>query len=200
MDYQPGGSSGFQHGNDPLTDIDGLARDIFLFQKLGINAIRVYSVDPTVNHDQAMTMLNAAGIYVFLDVNTPIDQEHLVDMMPWTSYTPGYLNHVFTVLEVFENYDNLAGVLAGNEVVFQDGSGGPAPPYVKATVRDIKNYMKKNMKRQLLVGYANADKLEFRLSMAEYMQCGPEGYLDFFGVNSYQASFAHFSDYCILSS
>jgi len=129
-------------------------------------------------------MLNAAGIYVFLDVNTPIDQEHLVDMEPWTSYTPGYLNHIFTVLEVFENYDNLAGILAGNEVVFQPNTGKWAPQYIKATIRDIRNYMKKNMKRQLLIGYANADKLDYRVSMAEYLQCGPEGYVDWFGVNS----------------
>lgn len=41
VDYQPGGSSGYTGATDPLTDIDSLARDIYLFQKLGINTIRV---------------------------------------------------------------------------------------------------------------------------------------------------------------
>lgn len=46
IDYQPGGSSGFDlsSGSDLLSDdnYDNCLRDAFLFQQLGINTIRVY--------------------------------------------------------------------------------------------------------------------------------------------------------------
>ena len=48
VDYQPGGSSDVA---DPIADADGCKRDIAEFQKLGLNAIRVYTVDNTAQHD-----------------------------------------------------------------------------------------------------------------------------------------------------
>lgn len=122
VDYQPGGSASVEKGSDPLSDPEKCARDIFLFQKLGVNTIRVYSVDPTLNHDECMTMLAAAGIYLVLDVNTPLPNEHLYDLEPWTTYTPAYIEHVFQCIEVFSGYDNLLAFLAGNEVVHTEGS------------------------------------------------------------------------------
>jgi hypothetical protein len=48
-----------------------------MFQQLGINTIRVYSVDPSLDHDECMTLLAQAGIYLVLDVNTPLPNQHL---------------------------------------------------------------------------------------------------------------------------
>lgn len=45
-------------------------RDVPYFQQLGINTIRVYQVDNSVNHDYCMQLLEKAGIYLVLDVNT----------------------------------------------------------------------------------------------------------------------------------
>ncbi|KAI5780234.1 Glucanosyltransferase-domain-containing protein [Peziza echinospora] len=186
VDYQPGGSSGFKTGADPLSDPDKCARDIYLFQKLGINTIRVYSVDPEVNHDKCMTLLAAAGIYLVLDVNSPLLNQHLHDLEPWTTYTQKYLEHVFQVIEVFSGYDNTLAFLAGNEVVHTAGSEKVVPRYLKALVRDMKGYITNHIHRIIPVGYSNADHVEFRVSLAEYLSCGSVGYIDFFAVNSYQ--------------
>jgi 1,3-beta-glucanosyltransferase GAS4 len=104
MQYQPGGSAtvGNNTDFDPLGDVDACARDVYLFQLLGINtynnrmrlvnySVRVYSVDPTVNHDTCMSYLAAAGIYLILDVNSPLDGQHLNRYEPWTTYTEAYL-------------------------------------------------------------------------------------------------------------
>jgi hypothetical protein len=186
VDYQPGGSSVFKAGSDPLSNANDCARDIYLFQQLGINTIRVYSVDPTVNHDECMTLLASAGIYLILDVNTPIDGQHLNNQEPWTTYTPQYLQHIFSVIEVFSGYDNTLAFLAGNEVIFDTTSAKTSPNYVKAVVRDMKGYLTNHVARNIPVGYSNADDLRFRTSLAAYLQCGNVGYIDFFGVNSYQ--------------
>ncbi|RPB28606.1 hypothetical protein L211DRAFT_777693 [Terfezia boudieri ATCC MYA-4762] len=186
VDYQPGGSAAVEKGSDPLSDPEKCARDIFLFQKLGINTIRVYSVDPTLNHDECMTMLAGAGIYLVLDVNTPLSNEHIYDMEPWTTYTPAYIKHVFECIEVFSGYDNTLAFLAGNEIVHTKGSELVSPKYIKSVVRDMKAYITHQIPRSIPVGYSNADHVEFRVSLAEYLACGEIGWVDFFAINSYQ--------------
>ncbi|KAI5857255.1 Glucanosyltransferase-domain-containing protein [Tricharina praecox] len=186
VDYQPGGSADFEKGHDPLSDINTCARDIYMFQQLGINTIRVYSVDPSLDHDECMTLLAQAGIYLVLDVNSPLQNEHLNNQEPWTTYTPMYLEHIFSVIEVFSGYANTLAFLAGNEVVFEKVSAKTTPNYLKAIVRDMKGYIERHVSRVIPVGYSNADDLDFRISLAKYLECGSEGYIDFFGVNSYQ--------------
>lgn len=186
VDYQPGGSAAVEKGQDPLSDPEQCARDIFLFQKLGINTIRVYSVDPYLDHDECMTMLAGAGIYLVLDVNSPLENEHIYDMEPWTTYTPAYIKHVYEVIEVFSGYDNTLAFLAGNEVVHTEGSELVSPKYIKAVVRDMKAYITHQIHRSIPVGYSNADHVEFRTSLSEYLACGEIGWIDFFAINSYQ--------------
>jgi beta-galactosidase GanA len=66
--YQPGGAADAQ---DPLLDTEALEADIEMFKELGINTIRIYTVDNAGDHDDAMRMLDEAGIYLALDASTP---------------------------------------------------------------------------------------------------------------------------------
>ena len=54
MAYQIGGSAGYDpsHGKDPLSNGDICKRDAALMQTLGVNTIRVYNLDPNLNHDE----------------------------------------------------------------------------------------------------------------------------------------------------
>lgn len=63
MAYQPGGSAGFDpsHGRDPLSDKDVCMRDAALLQRLGMNTIRVYNLDPDLNHDDCSTIFNSVS-------------------------------------------------------------------------------------------------------------------------------------------
>lgn len=186
VDYQPGGSSAYVGNEDPLSNIESCARDIYLFQEMGVNAIRVYTVNPDVNHDECMSLLAEAGIYLILDVNSPIFGESLNRYEPWTTYTPMYLEHIFKVIEQFSGYNNTLAFFAGNEII-NDERSAMYPHYIKAVVRDMKAYIAKNSPRTIPVGYSAADDLRYRKSLSNYLECGEaNSTVDFYGVNSYQ--------------
>jgi hypothetical protein len=96
--YQPGGSSGYdpRNGIDPLSDGAECLRDAAMMQRLGINTIRVYNANPDLNHDLCVSIFNTVGIYMLLDVNSPMIGESINREEAWTTYTTAYLNSVRT--------------------------------------------------------------------------------------------------------
>ncbi|KAH3673036.1 hypothetical protein WICPIJ_009922 [Wickerhamomyces pijperi] len=189
VDYQPGGSSAVSDQGDPLSNPATCARDIVLFQELGINTIRVYSINPDLNHDVCMTMLASAGIYLVLDVNSPLPGQHLNRYEPWTTYNEAYLEHVFKVVEQFSSYNNTLGFFAGNEIVNDKKSARNSPVFIKRLVADMKTYISVHSNRFVPVGYSAADDLQYRISLSKYLECSDGSIndaVDFYGVNSYQ--------------
>lgn len=189
VDYQPNGASGYDGSanSDVLTHADTCLRDAFVLQQLGINTIRIYTVNPWLNHDECMSIFNAAGIYVVLDVNSPLGGESIARNDPGPSYNAGYLNRVFGIIDAFQGYPNLLGFFAGNEVVNDAASAQVAPPYVRAVIRDIKDYIALHSNRTIPVGYSAADDIALRQAMWAYLECGDDSSrADFYGLNSYQ--------------
>jgi hypothetical protein len=180
VDYQPGGSS---DAKDPIADVAGCKRDIVEFKKLGINTIRVYTVDNTANHDECMSALAAAGIYLALDVNTPKYSINRANPAP--SYNDVYLQSIFATIDAFSGYDNTLLFFSGNEVINDDKTTTCAP-YVKAVTRDMRQYIANRGYRAIPVGYSAADVESNRYEMAEYMNCGTnDERSDFYAFNDY---------------
>ncbi|KAF5099059.1 hypothetical protein D0Z03_001092 [Geotrichum reessii] len=189
VDYQPGGASAYDGtaNSDVLTHEDACLRDAYVLQQLGVNTVRIYSVNPWLNHDKCMSIFNAAGIYVVLDVNSPLGGESIARYDPNSTYTKGYLNRVFGLVDAFQDYPNLLGFFSGNEVINDAQSAKASPPYMRAVTRDIKQYIKLHSNRTIPVGYSAADDIQLREAMWEYVQCGDDdSRADFFGLNSYQ--------------
>ncbi|KAJ6118700.1 CAZyme family GH72 [Penicillium samsonianum] len=188
VDYQPGGEAGFTTKLDPLSDADVCLRDAALMQRLGVNTIRVYNLEPSLNHDKCASIFNAAGIYMILDVSNPLAGGYLDRSAPWTTYSAIYYKQVFGVIEGFKNYDNVLGFFAGNEVINEDAHY-MAPKYVRAVVRDMKDYIAKNSKRAIPVGYSAADIRNILMDTTHYFECelknSTSSRADFFGLNSY---------------
>lgn len=152
----------------------------------------MYSVNPELNHDKCMTLLAAAGIYLVLDVNSPLEDSHLNRYEPWNSYNTEYLTHIFKVVEQFSGYNNTLAFFAGNEVINDEKSALASPRFVKAIVRDLKLYLRYNQLRKVPVGYSAADDLKYRVSLAKYLECSDGDAMDsidFYGVNSYQCEY-----------
>ncbi|KAI5286309.1 hypothetical protein KEM54_006891 [Ascosphaera aggregata] len=186
VDYQPGGSSGYSEKGDPLSNPESCLRDAALMQKLGINTVRVYNISPELNHDECVSIFNGAGIYLILDVNSPLINGALHTSEPWTTYNKFYLERIFSMVEAFKDYPNVIGFFGGNEVI-NENAVVQTPSYVKAVQRDLKNYMKKHSKRQIPVGYSAADIRQQVPDQFHYLTCddGLGSAADFFGMNVY---------------
>lgn len=189
IDYQPGGSSGAAEGavstgaTDPLANTEVCKRDIAKFKELGLNTVRVYTVDNTADHDECMTELANAGIYLVLDVNTPDYSINRAD--PEISYNDVYLQSIFATVDAFAKYTNTLAFFSGNEVI-NDGPTSAAAPFVKAVTRDLRQYIGSRGYRKIPVGYSAADVSESRMQMAQYMNCGTDDERsDFFAFNDY---------------
>ncbi|CAJ0539392.1 Ff.00g070290.m01.CDS01 [Fusarium sp. VM40] len=181
IDYQPGGAAA---NEDPLADPKVCKRDIKYFKELGVNVIRVYAVDNKGDHDECMTALAEAGIYLVLDVNNP--KYSINRAKPGPSYNAAYIQSVFATVEMFAQYDNTLAFFSGNEVMNDEKDTDKSAPYVKAITRDMRNYIKARKLRKVPVGYSAADVSSNRMQTAHYMNCGSEDVRsDFFAFNDY---------------
>jgi hypothetical protein len=183
VDYQPGGAA---NPIDPISNTENCERDIKYFQTLGINTVRVYTVDNSANHDACMTALANAGIYLVLDVNSGKYSINRLDAKSANiSYNSDYLQNVFATIDAFASYPNTLALFSGNEVINDDVTTEVAP-YVKAVTRDMRSYIAARKYRQIPVGYSAADVDSNRLEMAEYMNCGSDDERsDFYAFNDY---------------
>lgn len=182
--YQPGGAA---DAADPLLDTEALAADIEMFRELGINTIRIYTVDNAGDHEEAMRMLDEAGIYLALDASTPEYSLNRADLesLHW-SYNTDYLQHLFATIDEFAGYNNLLLFFSGNEVINARNNTNAAP-YIKAVTRDMKRYIGAQADRRIPVGYSAADVKENIYQQAVYFSCGEDDNArsDFFAFNDY---------------
>jgi hypothetical protein len=148
----------------------------------------VYNLEPTLDHNKCASIFNAAGIYMILDVNSPLTNGYLDRTAPWTTYTNAYYGQVFGVIEAFKSFDNVLGFFAGNEVINEDATR-LTPAYVRAVVRDMKDYIAKQSSRAIPVGYSAADVRDILMDTLHYFECdmknSTSSRADFFGLNSY---------------
>lgn len=83
-------------------------------QELNVNTVRVYQVDPTAGHDQAMALLKANGIYVEVGMATSQVNINRVD----PAYSSALRARIRAVIDAFSKYPNVLAFSVGNEVVF----------------------------------------------------------------------------------
>ncbi|CAD6573513.1 MAG: 1,3-beta-glucanosyltransferase gas1 [Tremellales sp. Tagirdzhanova-0007] len=168
---------------DPLSSPANCTRDIPYLKQLGVNAVRVYSVNSSLDHDTCMSALSSAGIYVLLDVSLPLNGSIDRSVPAWTT---NLLDLYLTTIDAFLKYDNLLAFNIGNEVINLP-SNTNAAPYVKAAARDTKAYLQ-SVNSSALVGYSAVDgDADFRNTLAEYLSCGNDSIsVDIYGLNNYE--------------
>ncbi|KAI5361501.1 Putative glucanosyltransferase, X8 domain, glycoside hydrolase superfamily [Septoria linicola] len=184
QDYSGNGTtSSDQTYRDPLSDASACKRDIPYLQELYTNTIRVYAINPDEDHDECMTALADAGIYVVADLSAPVDGSSINRNDP--QWNDALYERYTSVVDVMAKYTNTLGFFAGNEVSNQ-ANNTDASAFVKAAVRDTKAYIKAQNYRTIGVGYATNDDADIRVDMEEYFNCGDaDSAIDFWGYNIY---------------
>lgn len=168
--------------------IDSLAepllclRDLELLRELGVNTVRVYQIDPAQNHDVCMEAFASYGIYVLADLSEP---EQAIDRETPLWDVDLYQRYV-SVVDAMASYDNVLGFYVGNEVV-TTSENTDAAPFVRAAVRDVRQYMAAKKYRMVPVGYASNDDADTRLELANYFVCGDTNeVVDFYSINMFE--------------
>ncbi|KAI2643735.1 family 72 glycoside hydrolase [Xylaria nigripes] len=181
---QGGDASGSNDYIDPLADEKTCERDIPILEKLGVNTIRTYAINPDSDHSACMKLLDDAGIYVIADLGEPALSINR-DSPTWNV---DLFERYKAVVDNLSKYDNVIGFFSGNEVT-NNATNTAASAYVKAATRDTKKYIADKMSkggRWMGVGYAANDDAEIRVHMAQYFNCGDQDQaIDYWGYNIY---------------
>ncbi|EIN13413.1 glycoside hydrolase family 72 protein [Punctularia strigosozonata HHB-11173 SS5] len=173
---------------DPLANATTCSRDVQFLTELGVNTIRAYSVNSSLNHDDCMSTFSNAGIYTIIDLSLPNNGSIDRDSPSWaTNLQDQYLR----TIDAFSAYDNVLAYNVGNEVVINSNGTGTAA-FLKAAARDVKAYLK-SKGSSALVGYAAIDaSADWRQPLASYLACDPsdsnsgETAIDLYGLNNYE--------------
>lgn len=79
------------------------------------------------------------GIYILFDI--PNGRQHSINRKN-PEYSLRYLEYVQKKIEHFSGYDNTFAFLIGNEVANDGGMVTAADTFIKASLRDAKNFAK----------------------------------------------------------
>ncbi|KAI1780895.1 glycoside hydrolase family 72 protein [Hypoxylon cercidicola] len=172
---------------DPLADdqLETLQRSIPLLKELRLNALFVYYVDETKNHDAAMTLLADAGIYVLASLCG--QRRDLSCYRPSETYTPQLLASCFRAIDVMSQYPNTLGFVIANEFI-NSLRVTSAANYLRALTRDVKKYIAlaaRQNQRVVPVGISAADISYLLKTQFDYFSAGSdEEAIDFFSFNN----------------
>ncbi|GMF09945.1 unnamed protein product [Phytophthora lilii] len=146
-----------------------------VMKDLGVNTIRLYSVDPSVLHDRFMCACSEAGIYVSVGMAAPCKGCSVADVAAPECYPDGMLTRMQMVYNAFAVYDNTLFFSVANEpnLISVDGDTGEAVmPCIKAMIRDIRDYADScvGSLREVPIGVEMAD-IPPRAQWLQYFDC-----------------------------
>ena len=168
-------------------------RDIPQFQALGLNAIRLYSVDPNKDHSAFMCALNAAGIYVLVELASgSCPKCAILSSEAPACYPSGLKIRGQAIIKEFSKYSNTLAFSAGNEVNHFVPLGKPPQwnaPCLKKFVRDMRAYVSRcDHIRHVPVGLIMADSDRDENTMYYNCQSNEKDdleYAEWYGLNTY---------------
>ncbi|KAL4088390.1 hypothetical protein PRIC1_012812 [Phytophthora ramorum] len=142
---------------------------------LGVNTIRLYSVDPSKSHDDFMCACSDAGIYVSIGMAAPCVGCSVADVAAPKCYPDDMFTRMQMVYNAFAVYDNTLFFSVANEpnLISVDGDTGEAVmPCIKAMIRDIRDYADGcvGSLREVPIGVEMAD-IPPRAQWLEYFDC-----------------------------
>jgi hypothetical protein len=117
--------------------------DVDHFKDLGINTIRIYGVDPSINHDAFMCALREAGIYVIIGLLADCEDCGIGFNQAPSCYPATLKDRGQRIIHTFSYYDNVLAFSAGNEAGLYavDRETALNAPCQKQFLRDMRAYI-----------------------------------------------------------
>ena len=174
---------------DPLGDawLPELRKDIPYLRQLGINTISVNHADFRQPPDQALQLLQEAGIYVLLHLFTNM---HLkrdpspAEIDPQALYSPSKVRKNLVLVSQTAKHPNVLGYSI-SQVLHTQASTKLAPLH-RAAVRDTKLFLQKSGSRPIPVGAGLAAVQMNRRQAMRFMAAGESAErVDFYAFNVY---------------
>ena len=118
-------------------------RDVEYFKDLGVNVIRLYAVDPSVDHDLFMCALQAAGIYAIIGLAATCENCAILEGEAPSCYPAELKSRGQLIINAFSKYDNVLAFSVGNEVNLVAPQGQPHvnAPCQKQFLRDMRAFV-----------------------------------------------------------
>ncbi|KAL9077774.1 MAG: hypothetical protein Q9161_000146 [Pseudevernia consocians] len=160
-----------------LSKFSTCAQDIANLSNLHTNVIRSYAIDPAEEYSECMASLASASIFVLIDLTAP---GYIIDGSN-PQWTEGLYNRYTAVIDAMQVFNNTFRFLVGDDIA---GPPNKISPFIRAAVRDMKNYMASKGYRNIPVGYAASDNGSTH-GIAQYLACGdPSTAVGFLGINN----------------
>jgi hypothetical protein len=133
-------------------------RDIVYFKELNVNVLRVYAVNPGLNHDGFMCALQAAGIYLIVGLAADSPDSAITSAAAPDCYPAALKTRGQFIISEFARYDNVLAFSAGNEISLVT-TLGVNEPCQKQFIRDMRAFIQKcsSTIRHIPIGLAIAD-------------------------------------------
>jgi 1,3-beta-glucanosyltransferase GAS5 len=163
-------------------------RDIEEFKAIHINAIRLYAVDPSKNHDAFMCALKSAGIYALIELGAQCKNCSITSDAPPLCYPAELKTRGEFIISAFAKYDNVLAYSAGNEVGLYLGLKNA--PCQKKFIRDMRAYIQGcPTMRKIPIGIVVADIDNANNAM--YYNCRTNvdddlETVEWYGINAYR--------------
>eukprot|EP00544_Gedaniella_sp_CCMP2646_P010625 CAMPEP_0202498350 /NCGR_PEP_ID=MMETSP1361-20130828/25721_1 /ASSEMBLY_ACC=CAM_ASM_000849 /TAXON_ID=210615 /ORGANISM="Staurosira complex sp., Strain CCMP2646" /LENGTH=517 /DNA_ID=CAMNT_0049130207 /DNA_START=108 /DNA_END=1661 /DNA_ORIENTATION=- len=166
-------------------------RDIQEFQKLGINVVRIYAVDPGLDHSGFMCALQQAGIYAIIGLAASCQDCAITGEASPDCYPVALKERGQFVINIFSKYENVLAFSAGNEAQLYAPGKPPEhnAPCQKQFIRDMRAYIDscENL-RKIPIGLAVADFSREEKAMYYNCRSDPDDEFEnaeWYGLNVY---------------
>ncbi|EEY61025.1 glycoside hydrolase, putative [Phytophthora infestans T30-4] len=163
VDYYPRPNSGELNVNnyDFFSDDNSSIwkDDIAYLAEAGVNAVRLYAVDPSKSHDGFMCELRKYGMYALVDLGASCENCSItVDEYP-ACYPGALKTRGQQIITEFAQYDNTLGFSAGNEINNLVKDASTNAPCQKKFIRDMRAFIGgcSSTMRSIPVGVVMAD-------------------------------------------
>jgi hypothetical protein len=176
--YIPTGATTSTQYTDALADGPTCERDISNMLDLGVNALQILYVNPSLDHSACMNALADASIYVFVTLGVPGND---VGLSPSTRWNTDMLDQYTAGVDSLAHYTNTLAFSIGELPMWTDYECHTGCKTVdserlvtfKAAVRDVKQHIRDKGFRDIPLGYISldSDNSTWTQGVAQYLTC-----------------------------